>query len=119
MAESRRQKKVAAEFHRAISDLLQRTGSNYYGSRAFVTITEVTVSPDLLNCKIYLSVYNVEEPKLVIAALSENIHEIRHELGKKLRHQVRRIPEIEFFQDDTASKAQNIDDLLKGLDNQA
>ena len=115
MAESRRQKKVAAEVQRVISEVLQRKGSNYYGSRPFVTVTDVAITPDLLESKIYLSVYNLDSPDLVINALNKNVHEVRHELSLKMRHQLRRMPELKFCADQTAEDAQRIEDLLKGL----
>ena len=115
MAESRRQKKVAAEVQRAVSEVLQRKGSNFYGSKAFVTVTGTTITPDLLEAKIYLSVYNLDNPELVINALNQHVHEVKRELGLKMRHQLRRMPELHFLADQTAEEAQRIDDLLKGL----
>ena len=115
--ESRRQKKTASLILQAFSEVLQRTGSNYF-KRAFVTITACRVTSDLLICRLYLSVYNVpteDEKQKVIDALSRHVHELRRQLGEKLRHQLRRIPELEFFLDESLDDAIRMEEIFNEI----
>ncbi|MDX2002430.1 MAG: 30S ribosome-binding factor RbfA [Chitinophagales bacterium] len=110
--ESRRQSKVASVLQKAFSEVLLKHGSNYYGN-TFVTITDVRTTPDLLVARFYMSVMDPNRRQAVMAALKENSHEIRRHLGNKLKSQLRRIPELEFFLDETLDEVFRIDELLK------
>ncbi|OWY23237.1 30S ribosome-binding factor RbfA [Sphingobacteriales bacterium UPWRP_1] len=114
MIESIKQKQVASLIHHALADLFIRNGAKYYGS-AFVTLTHVRVTPDLMLARIYLSVYNKPAKHEVIDAIAENAHAIRHDLGAVIRHKLRRIPELEFYLDDTLDEAEKIDRLFDKL----
>jgi len=110
--ETRRQQKVGQLIVEALSEVFQKYGSEYYGS-AFVTITDVWLSPDLLLAKIYLSIYNVENKQEHLDRISFHSSGIRKRLGIKLRNNLRRIPELHFELDDTLDKALRVDELLK------
>ena len=92
--------------------LFQRNGAEWYGA-AFFTLTEVRVTPDLEIARFYCSVYNVPEPQLTIDRLNSHIGDIRFQLGKRIRHQVRKIPQIEFHLDDSLNRALRVDELLR------
>ncbi len=113
--ESRRQMKVASLLQETLSEIFQKHGSTYYGS-AFVTITEVDITPDLLVAKIYVSIYNVQDKQKVLEEMKSQVHEIRKHLGNKMRHHLRRIPELLFYLDESLDNAIRINELLRDID---
>lgn len=114
MTESIKQKQVASLIHHALADLFIRNGSKYYGN-AFVTITQVRLTPDLLLARIYLSVYNKPNKNEVMEVITDNTYAIRHDLGAQIRHKMRRIPELEFYLDDTLDEAEKMNRLFEKL----
>ena len=87
----------------------------YIYDRAMVTVTRVVVSPDLQSAKVYLSVFNTENKMEVMAAMDENIHRLRHALGGKVGKQLRKIPELKFFLDDSLDEFFRMDQILTKL----
>ncbi len=112
MEETRRQKQIAGLLQNEMSQILQRNGVSYYGT-SFVTITTVKITPDLLVARFYLSVFNANDKTLVLKGLKQHISEIRRELGNRLRNNLRMIPTLEFFLDETLEEAFRIDKILK------
>lgn len=112
--ESRRQRKVSKEILKEITDIFQKNGLSVVDN-AMITVTNVYVTPDLLIARIYISVYNVKEKDAILKRISEHGSEIRYELGNRMRHQLRRIPELEFFLDESVEQAFKMDQLLKDL----
>ena len=88
-----------------------REGSNYFG-RAFVTVTGVRVTPDMGIARIYLSALNAEQPKQLIEEMNGIAPEFRHKLSRELRHDLRKMPELEFFYDETMDEMEKVDKLL-------
>ena len=78
-----------------------------------VTVSGCRVSSDLSYCNVYLSVFPSEKAAEIVGNASANVRTIRYDLGKRLRYQLRIIPELRFFQDDTIEYMQHIDELLK------
>lgn len=113
--ESQRQLKFGSLIKRDLSELFQRDFKTLMGG-AFVTVTTVKVSPDLGVATVYLSFMLSRSDQQLLQDIQDNTKAIRQELGKKIRHQVRIIPELRFFLDDTAEHAARIDELLSGLD---
>lgn len=112
--DSRRQLKVGSVIQEAFADILSREGRSFYGS-AFVTLTKVKLTSDLGLARFYLSIYKAENPDEIIEKFSERKFEIKRKLGEKLRHQLRVIPEIEFFRDDTVEYAFHMEDVFKKI----
>lgn len=110
--DSRRQKKVSSAIQQAMSEVFQKHGPDFYG-RAFVTITNTTVTPDLAIARFYLSVYNVENKEEIIDRLNNQVGEIRRKFGNKVRNQLRVVPSLEFYLDDTLDEVFRIEQLLK------
>lgn len=110
--ESRRQQQVAGVIQQEISDIFQKNGRNYYGN-SFVTISGVRVTPDLLVARIFISVFVEGERKAVLEALKNNAPHIRGLLGNKIKNQLRRVPELEFFLDESLDEVFKIEKLLK------
>lgn len=114
--ESRRQQKVSRLVQKEISGILQKDGSMIYGS-ALVTVTQVRITPDLLVARIYLSIFNTGELQDVLDSIAGHAGEIRFKLGNKLRSQVRRVPELEFYLDDTLDSVFRMEEIFKDLNN--
>jgi len=78
-----------------------------------ITVTNVRISPDLSVAKIYLSIFPTNETDKTLAAVKEIIPQIRHELGNLVRHQLRIVPELAFFIDDSLDYIEKIEKLLQ------
>jgi ribosome-binding factor A len=113
--ESQRQKKFASLLLRDLSEMMQRQFKSLFGN-AFVTITHVKVSPDLGVASVYISFLGAKNEQELLDNVLEANKQIRQELGQKIRHQVRVIPELRFFLDDTAVQAAKIDALFASID---
>jgi len=112
--DSRRQSKIASLIKEAFAAILTREGKSIYG-KAFVTVTNVKVTSDLTLVRFYLSIYNAENPDEVVERITEHKHEIKHRLAEALRHNLRRIPEIEFFRDDTLDYVFKMEEVFKKI----
>lgn len=110
-----RQKQVAELVRRNFSIILLEQG-RYIFEDALVTVTEVQMSPDLLMAKVYLSVYNTENKQAVLLQLEDQHQELRQSLAKRMRKQVRRIPDMSFYIDDTLDEMERVDKLFKRLE---
>jgi ribosome-binding factor A len=110
--ESIRQKQIGEMIRRFFGMILTEEGSLIYGRDKLVTVTEVKMTPDLLVAKIYISVYGTEAKHEVILELEDNITRLRQALSAKVGKQMRRMPEIEFFLDDTVDEMYRVEALL-------
>jgi ribosome-binding factor A len=115
MAASTRQQKFSRLIQKDLGEIFQRDMNNAFG-KSFITITEVEMSPDLGLAKIYLSLMLSENPKETLEAIQTKKSEIRKHLGNKIGKQVRIVPEIVFYLDDTIDQANKIDSILSKLD---
>ena len=113
--ETKRQKQVAEVVKRNIGIVLQQEGNYIYGASTLVTVTAVKMSPDFNLAKIYLSVYNAENKEAVIDELEANTHRLRQSLAHRIKKHVRRIPEINFYLDETLDEMYRLNDLFKDL----
>ena len=78
-----------------------------------ITVTHVKVTSDLGYANVYLSIFGVEDKKKVVEEVGQNARAIRGMLGNRVRHQMRVIPELRFFEDDSLDYIENIDNLLR------
>ena len=110
--ETTRQKKVSKLIQKELSIIFQKEIHQFLGN-ILVTVTGVRVSPDLSVAKAYLSIFPVEKPKEALKILNENKKVFRKLLGNSCRHQLRIVPELVFYLDDSAEYAEEIEKLLK------
>ncbi len=110
--ESTRQQKISRLMQKDLGMLFQQSQSSFGGS--MITVTKVYVTKDLSIAKIYLSVFGGKEKNAVLGQVRERTREIRHHLGQLERNQLRVIPDLQFFEDDSLDYIDNIDKLLKG-----
>src|ERR1041385_5777213 len=110
--DSTRQQKFSRLIQKEIGEIFQREGTNFYG-KAFVTVMNAKVSPDLGIAKIYVSIFGVSDSKQTLKEIDSHNKEIRKKLGIRIRHQARIIPELKFFLDDSLDYVEKIETLLK------
>ena len=113
MKESNRQKKMGRLILKEMSELFQRDFPLTNG--AMMTIHVVRVTTDLAIARLYISVFPDGKGQETIDYLLENKGEIRHLLGRRIRKQVRHIPELQFYLDDTLQEAEHIGELISGV----
>ena len=112
--ETKRQKQINELLRRQFSMVLMEEGS-YIFEKAMVTVTRAVVSPDLQNAKIYVSVFNTENKAEVMVSLDEHLHQLRHALAKRVGKQLRRIPEIAFYLDESLDEYFRMEKILADL----
>lgn len=88
---------------------------SYIFDKALVTVTRVVVSPDMSTAKIYLSVFNAENKQEVMMGLEANNHRLRLALSNKVGKQLRRIPELNFYLDESLDEFFRMDKVLSDL----
>ena len=106
-----RQNKIARLLQKELSVILQEQTRGMHG--VMVSVTRVRVSPDLSVCTAHLSIFPSERGEEIMANINKNDKQIRYELGTRVRHQLRIIPELRFFIDDSLDYIDHIDELLK------
>jgi ribosome-binding factor A len=110
-----RQKQIAEMIRRHFSIVLQDQGSYLFDSQPLVTVTAVRMTPDMGLAKIYLSVYNTDNKQGVILLMQEEKSRLKQSLGLRLRKHMRRIPDIDFYLDDTLDEMYRLNDLFDKL----
>jgi ribosome-binding factor A len=109
--EGTRLHKIERLLQRELSELFRRQTALLRGT--LVTVSAVRVSPDLGTAKIYLSIFPSEKSSELIESIEKNKKTLRYDLAQTVRLQLRRIPELTFYLDDSLDYADNIDKLLK------
>ena len=113
--ESKRQQKVARQLQKDLSEIFQREVPHLFNS-AFITVTSVKISPDLSVARVYLSFLATKNKEMLLETIQEKSKVLRQHLGDRVRHQLRIVPELSFFLDDTVEYADKMDKLFHGLD---
>lgn len=115
MEETNRQRKIAAVLQQDLVDVLQRAAQD--GMRGvIISVSKVSVTADLGVAKVYLSVFPSEKREEIVEGVKSNTPLIRHELAQRTRNQLRRMPDLLFFGDDSLDYIEEIDKSLKGED---
>lgn len=109
--ETTRQQKVAKQIQKDIADIFQKEGA-YLVRGLLVTVTTVRVSPDFGYAKIYVSVFPFDKHPELLASLEEHNWFIRRELGRRIRNQLKVVPELQFFLDDSLEYIDHIEEAL-------
>ena len=114
MKEGKRQKQVSGLIQEEINLIFQRMGLNMMNG-GMVSISSVKITPDLLEARIYLSVFNAADNQSVLKKIEDRAWEVKKELAARVRNQLRRIPEIKFFLDDTLDHVFKMEELFKQI----
>jgi ribosome-binding factor A len=112
---SKRQEQVAELIKRNFGVVLQQEGSYIYGD-AFVTVTQVQVTPDLSQAKLYISVFNAENKQVVLQLMERELRKLKQALAFRIKKHVRRIPEIAIYLDDTLDEMYKLNEIFDNLD---
>ncbi|MGC6470539.1 MAG: 30S ribosome-binding factor RbfA [Flavobacteriales bacterium] len=110
--ESTRQKKVSRQLLKDLSEIFQLKGRDLFGT-SLVSVTVVRVSADLSVARVYISVFGNDDKESVLDKMNKQSYKIRKSLGQRIRNQMRKVPELKFFLDDSVDYSQQIDNLLK------
>lgn len=110
--ETTRQQKIAKQIQKDIAEIFQKEGAHIVRG-SLVTVTAVRISPDFAYAKIYLSVFPFERSGAVMQQIEHHNAFIRGELGNRIRNQIKNIPELQFFLDDSLEYIEHIDQALK------
>ena len=114
MNESKRQKQIGGLLNEELNDIFRRLGLNMLDN-GMISITSVRITPDLLEARIYLSLFQVKNPKDVMKKIEDKGWDIKRELAGRVKQQLRRIPELKFFQDDTLDHVFKMEELFKQI----
>lgn len=117
MEESQRQKKIASIIQRDLADILQRAATDGGLRGVLISVTKVKVTVDLSIAKVYLSVFPNDKGKEIIDSTKKGAAFIKHEIAQRTKNQLRRMPELEFFLDDSLEYIDKIEKSLKGKEN--
>ena len=109
--ETTRQNKIARLIQKELSEMFQQQTRTMHG--VLVSVSVVRISPDMSYARAYLSVFPSERAEEIVKNINDNVKSIRYELGSRVRYQLRIIPELKFFVDDSLDYAAHIDELLK------
>ena len=109
MQESR-QNKIARLLQKELSIIFQEQTRSMHG--VMVSVTRTKVSPDLSVCTAYLSIFPSERGQEILGNIEKSNQQIRYALGQRVRHQLRIVPELRFFIDDSLDYIDRIDQLL-------
>ena len=109
--ETTRQNKISRLIQKELSEIFLLQTKSMNG--VLVSVSAVRITPDMSIARVYLSVFPSERSQDIVKNINENMKSIRYELGTRVRHQLRIIPELKFFVDDSLDYAERIDELLK------
>ena len=114
MTEGNRQKQVAAEVSKELNEIFLKRGLTMMEG-GMVSISSVKITPDLYEARVYLSLFQVKDPEAILKKFKDLSGEIRGDLGNRMRHQLRVIPHLTFYLDDTLDYVFKIEKLLDDL----
>jgi ribosome-binding factor A len=114
MEESKRQKQVAGVIQEEMNDIFLRLGLNMVDG-GMLSISKVKITPDLLEARIYLSLFQVRDQQALMSRIEDRTGEIKRELGNRVKQQLRRIPELRFFLDDTLDYVFKMEEIFKQI----
>ncbi|MFI5161730.1 MAG: 30S ribosome-binding factor RbfA [Sphingobacteriales bacterium] len=109
--ESKRQQKFAGVIQQDLAAIFQREGMTLLPN-TMITITKVRVTPDLAIARVFLSFFNGGNNQLALNTIKAHASEIRYKLGARIKDQVRIIPQLEFFVDDTSEYVERMDKIF-------
>lgn len=105
-----RTNKISSLLKKDLAPILQE-----YQNNNMITITDITISPDLGVAKVFISIMGPGDAKAFFHHLEEHVGDIRFKLSQKIRHQMRRMPELILYLDDTASYAEKMEEVFKKI----
>ena len=117
MTEGKRQKQVAGVIHEELTSIFNKMGLGMIDG-CLVSIASIKVTPDLLEARVYLSLFQAKDNEAVLHRIEEAAHEVKRELAARVKHQLRRMPEITYFIDDTLEQVFKLEKLFDQIHQQ-
>ena len=114
MEEGKRQRQVAGALQEELNDIFRRLGLGMLDG-GMVSISSVKVTPDLLEARIYISLFQVKDTAGVMKTIETRAWEIKKELADRVKHQLRRIPVLHFYHDDTLDYVFKMEEIFKEI----
>lgn len=114
MLESKRQKQVAGLLHKELSGIFQRLGLGMMDG-GMVSISSVKITPDLFEARVYVSFFKVKDVHAAMKKIEERSWEIKKELVAKVKSQLRSMPELKYFIDDTLEYVDKMEEIFKKI----
>lgn len=114
MEENKRQKQVGQLIMEEMSAIFQREGINIIDG-GMVSVSKVMVTPDLLEARIYLSFFQIKDASALLQKIKDRSGEWRKALGARVKDQLRRVPQLHFFNDDTLDHVAKMEELFKQI----
>jgi ribosome-binding factor A len=114
MQENKRQKQISGLLNQELAGIFQYLGLNMIDG-GMVSISSVKITPDLLEARVYLSIFNAADPKQALKKIEDRAWEIKKELASKVKHQLRRIPELNYFLDDTLDHVFKMEEIFRQI----
>lgn len=114
MEEGKRQRQVAGALQEELNDIFRRLGLGMIDG-GMVSISSVKVTPDLLEARIYLSLFQVKDAVVTMKNIESKAWEIKKELAERVKHQLRRIPVLHFYHDDTLDYVFKMEEIFKEI----
>ena len=114
MIEGKRQKQVAAVIEKDLNEIFQRMGLTMLHG-GMISISSVKITPDLFDARIYLSFFKIDDPIKTLNYIQEKSWEIKKELTARVRHQLRSMPQLTFYIDDTLDYVDKMEKLFKEI----
>ncbi len=115
MEEGKRQKQIAGLLNEEMNGIFQRLGLSMVDG-GLVSISSVKITPDLLEARFYLSFFQVKDVKTALHKIEDRRHEIKKELAARVRHQLRSIPVLKFFRDETLDHVFKMEEIFKKIE---
>lgn len=114
MQENKRQKQIGGLINGELAGIFQHLGLNMIDG-GMVSISSVKITPDLLEARVYLSIFNAKDNKVALKKIEDRAWEIKKELAAKVKHQLRRIPELKYYLDDTLDHVFKMEEIFKQI----
>ncbi len=114
MEEGKRQKQVAAVIQQEINTIFVRLGLHMMDG-GMVSISSVKITPDLLEARIYISLFQVKDTEAAMKKIERQAHEIKKALSERIKHQLRRIPVLNYYLDDTLDYVFKMEGIFKQI----
>jgi ribosome-binding factor A len=117
MNETNRQKKIAGVLQNDLALVLQKMLRESGQLGIIISVSKVTVTTDLSLSKVYTSVFPPEKSDLIVKELNELKPKIKHQIAQKTKHQLRKMPDLAFYNDDSLEYINNLENAVKGKEN--
>jgi ribosome-binding factor A len=114
MKEGKRQKQVSALLLEELNKIFQKVGLNMIQG-GMVSISSVKITPDLYEARIYLSFYQVANPKDALKLIEDRAWEIKRDLVSSIRNQLRSMPQLSFYIDDSLDYVDKMENLFREI----